>query len=80
MKVRMILGEYEDQEPDSLDIFLEPVCFPMEVAPVDERQIPKDGEYVTLTTEEELHQWASTRFAAYNIWDMEVPEGAILRS
>ena len=77
----MIMGEYEDQEPYALDIFLAPLVFPMEVertGEVDLDQIPEgESEFETkLYSEEELREWADVRFATYQIWDMPVPEAA----
>lgn len=81
MKVRMIMGEYENQEPYALDIFLAPLEFPMKVErtwEVDLERIPEgETEFEThLYCEAELREWADIRFATYQIWDMEVPEAA----
>lgn len=79
MKVRMILGEYEQPEPYALDVFLSPVELPMEVERLDEDGIPDGGvqPLLTLHAEEELREWAGRRFTAYEIFDMHVPQTAI---
>lgn len=83
MRVRMIIGEYEFQEPYALDIFLAPLEFPMQVERVDEvdlDHIPEgETEFETyLYSEAQLREWADVRFATYQIWDMEVPQAAML--
>lgn len=78
MKVRMVMGEYEQPEPHALDVFLATVDFPMEVEPLDADGIPQGEPMMTLHTEEEFRQWADKRFAAYEIWDMQIPAAAIV--
>lgn len=78
MRIRMVMGEYEQPEPYALDVYLAPVEFPMEVEWLDEDGIPQGEPMLTLHTEEEFRQWADKRFAAYEIWDMEVPQAAIV--
>jgi hypothetical protein len=76
-KVLMFCGGYDDPEP-GLDFFLEPVAFPMDVFNPrrDEEGEPKR---LALRNRAQLEVWAKEAFHNYDIWEMEVSEGAIVR-
>jgi hypothetical protein len=76
LSVLMFCGGYDDPEP-GLDFFLAPVAFPMEVA---NPNAGDDGEPDTLLLRDsaELVAWARDRFFSHDLWEMEVPEAAIL--
>ena len=78
MKVRMIIGEYEeyDDEGPVPQAFLQTVAFPMEMPYRGDD--PEHSDTVTLQSEEELKEWAEAAFASYEIWDMEVPRAAVV--
>lgn len=79
MKVRMIGGIREMQFSDPLcGLRLEPVAFPIEVINYDAAE-PDDPEWLTIHDEDGLKAWADSAFPdGYELWDMEVPVGAML--
>ncbi len=77
----MIIGEWENYDYDDSrpvpQAYLNAVSFPM--TETDYGDSPDEGDAeITITNEEELRAWAESAFASYEIWDMEVPEGAIV--
>ena len=83
IRVKMLYGGYEDADNPE-DYFLMPVGdFPVAVEPPDEEGEERKDEngYVNLEDEGELRNWAEKRFGPFwHIWDMEVPEDAIVAS
>lgn len=80
MKVRMLIGEtgdYESHVP-AASAWLEPVAYPMDVTYCgDDIDHP---DTVTITNDAELETWADSYFgeSMWEIWNMNVPEGAIV--
>lgn len=68
----MIEGEYDDGQ-----IFLSPVAFPMKEEYAGDDPDPPPS--VTLRDEAELDAWAERRFYKHRIYDMEIPEGAVVK-
>lgn len=80
MKAKIIAGIREVNISDPLcGTWLEFVSFPMTVTNY-EIGSPDDPEEITLHTEGELVAWADATFEpeGYEIWDMEIPAGAIV--
>lgn len=75
MKIRMIEGFYE-QPGDETDYYLAPVAFPMQVEYLDDD--PNYPGKMDLHDEDALRGWAERRFLSYEVWDMEVPQGALV--
>lgn len=78
MKVRMIIGEYEeyDDGPPVSQAFLQTVAFPMEQPYLgDDADHP---ETVILKSEDDLAAWARRAFVSHDIWDMKVPKDAVV--
>ncbi len=87
MKVRMIIGEHEEHD-SSMPVpqaYLAVVRFPFEEVPVydpetkDDWCDEDDDSVLTLHNEAELEKWATLYFVSHEIWDMEIPEGAIVK-
>jgi hypothetical protein len=79
-RVLMFCGEYEHPEAGSLDFFLEPVAFPMDVFnPRHDLLEPGEPERLVLHDKDALEAWAEEAFFAHATWEMEVPEGAIVK-
>jgi hypothetical protein len=74
----MFCGGYDDPEP-GLDFFLEPVAFPMDV--FNPRHGEEEGQpkRLVLRDRAQLEAWAREAFHDYDLWEMEVPEGAMVR-
>lgn len=76
MKVRMFEGQYEDN--NQTVVF--PIQFPMEEMTDYFSQDPYVGPYITLKDHQQLEAWAEAAFFEWGIYDMEIPEGAIVES
>lgn len=70
----------EHQENDSAapvpQAYLQCVAFPMEVA--YDGDDPEHPDTMELHDESQLRDYATRRFVSHEIWDMEVPEGALV--
>ena len=80
MKVRLIGGIRHMEISDPLcGAWIEYVAFPMSVTNY-EAENPEDPEEITLYDEDELRAWADATFEpeGYQIWDTEIPGGAVL--
>lgn len=76
----MLIGETDDYESQipAPNAGLYVVAFPME----DMTYYGDDADHpdpYTINNETELHEWAKAAFFDYEIWDMEVPEAAIVK-
>lgn len=74
MKVNMIAGIREPDFRDPLmGLWIEPVSFPMIVTNYDAEELD-DPEEITLSTKEELKEWAGRAFdeMGYEVFDMEI--------
>lgn len=76
MKVRMFEGQYEDN--NQTVVF--PLQFPLEDMTDYFSQDPYVGPYITLKDRQQLEAWAEAAFFEWAIYDMEIPEGAIVGS
>lgn len=78
----MLIGEYEEYD-SSMPVpqaYLSTVRFPMEeVDYTDDLDAMRDDGMITINNEEELKAWAELAFVSYQIWDMKIPEGTIVK-
>ena len=80
MRVRLMGGIRHMEISDPLcGAWIEFVAFPMRVTNY-EAESPEDPEEITLHDEAELAAWADAAFEpeGYQIWDAEIPCGAVL--
>lgn len=76
----MLEGFYgiEQMGSDS-DYFLSPVSYPMTETMPDPSEA-SDGELeVDISNDLELEAWASAKFVEHNIFEMEIPAGAVVK-
>lgn len=75
MKVRMFKGTYED----NAQTIVFPVAFPLREMTDYENTDVDDPAHIDLHDEAALERWATAAFGEdWGIWDMEVPEGALV--
>jgi hypothetical protein len=76
----MILGETDSYDSSILlpNVYLSPVAYPMEETYMGDD--PEHEQTITITNDAELKEWADAYFGEddWEIWDMPVPEGAIV--
>lgn len=80
MKIRMIEGFYGlDQMGSDSDYYLAPVSYPMKETMEDPDSPDGATLELDITCDAELQAWADVKFTEHNVWEMEVPGGAVVK-